>query len=218
MTTKLSPVLEQAKETSLNHHQVEDAEPVWEIATLFPAQGDWSEEDYLTLDTNHFVEFSDGYIEVLPMPTESHQDIVLLLCELLKQFVKSRNLGKVLLAPLRIQLWPGKYREPDVVFMFKANQDRRGEQFWRGADLVMEVVSPDKQSRERDWVKKKQDYAQAGIPEYWIVDPSLQTITVLYLEEEVYTMHGESRMGEQATSHLLPGFAVDVASVFAVQE
>src|SRR3954465_7048406 len=61
------------------------AEPAWEIARLFPAQGNWSEQDYLSLthDTNWLVEFSDGSIEVLPMPKTSHQLIVQFLNNLL---------------------------------------------------------------------------------------------------------------------------------------
>jgi hypothetical protein len=51
-------------------------EPVWEIASLYPKQRYWSEEEYLALDTNHLIEFSDGYIEVLPRPTRVHQSIV----------------------------------------------------------------------------------------------------------------------------------------------
>ena len=50
--------------------------PAWEIALLFPPQGEWSETEYLALDTNHLVEFSDGCIEVLPMATIFHQRIV----------------------------------------------------------------------------------------------------------------------------------------------
>ena len=112
------------------------AEPTWEVAFLFPNQGYWSEEDYLALDTNHLVEFSDGYLEVLPMPSQSHQFIVAFLYRALLQFVMEHDLGKVLFAPLRIQLWAGKYREPDLVFMLKKHDDRREEQYWRGADLV----------------------------------------------------------------------------------
>ena len=55
-----------------------------------------------------------------------------------------------------------------------------GEQFSLGADLVIEVVSD--QGRPRDLEIKRQEYAQAGIPEYWIVDPQLEQITVLALE------------------------------------
>ena len=50
------------------------AEPAWEVALLFPAQGEWSEDDYLWL-TDHtrcLVEFTDGHVEVLPMPTDAH--------------------------------------------------------------------------------------------------------------------------------------------------
>lgn len=43
-------------------------EPVWDIAKLFPYQGQWSESDYLKLNGNYFVEFSHGHVEVLPMP------------------------------------------------------------------------------------------------------------------------------------------------------
>jgi hypothetical protein len=44
-------------------------DPAWPVALLFPLQGDWTEEDYLALDTNRMVEFVDGCLEILPMPT-----------------------------------------------------------------------------------------------------------------------------------------------------
>ena len=57
-------------------HADQVVEPAWEVAFLFPAQGEWSEHEYLELDTNHLVEFSHGQIEVLPMPSDRHQAIV----------------------------------------------------------------------------------------------------------------------------------------------
>ena len=52
-------------------------EPAWEIARLFPNQGGWSEQEYFDLSRgNRLVEFSDGFVEVLPMPTTTHQMIV----------------------------------------------------------------------------------------------------------------------------------------------
>src|SRR5689334_1874676 len=56
--------------------QPEGAEPAWDIARLFPLQGYWDEDDYLSLDTNYLVEFTDGFVEVLSMPKPSHQRIV----------------------------------------------------------------------------------------------------------------------------------------------
>ena len=48
------------------------------VLDLLPPQGQWSEEMYLWLTdhTNRFIEFTDGYIEVLPMPTDAHQSIL----------------------------------------------------------------------------------------------------------------------------------------------
>jgi Uma2 family endonuclease len=189
-------------------------EPTWKIALLFPNQGQWSEADYLALDTNHLVELSDGRLEVLSMPTTSNQWIVLYLYELLKAFAYP-HLGLVLTAPLRVRLWPGKFREPDVVFMTKDHRDRVQEDCWEGADLAMEVVSDDPESRKRDLVDKPSEYARAGIREYWIVDPKVQQITVLFLRGKKYRQVGKYEAGTTAASRLLPGFAVDVTSVFA---
>jgi Uma2 family endonuclease len=93
------------------------AGPAWQIAELFPDQGHLSQSDYLFLTerTNRLVEFSDGQIEVLSMPTTGHQEIVLFLVTLLRQFITPRNLGRALMSPLRVQLRGGQFREPDVV-------------------------------------------------------------------------------------------------------
>src|SRR5207248_3201985 len=91
-------------------------EPEWEVARLFPPRGAWSEEEYLLLPTNRLVEFSEGALEVLPMPGQSHQLLVLFFYRLLSSWVEARSLGLVLLAPFPVRLWPGKFREPDVLF------------------------------------------------------------------------------------------------------
>lgn len=188
-------------------------EPTWEVARLFPLQGNWTEEEYLALGSNQLVEFSHGYLEVLPMPTTSHQAIVEFLHELLKLFVRPRQLGRAMFAPLKVCLWPGKFREPDVLFMLAANLGRILDEYWQGADLVMEVVSTD--NRRHDLETKRLEYARAGISEYWIVDPRPATITVLKLAGDQYVVHGEFAPGERAASALLSGFSVDVAEVFA---
>lgn len=188
-------------------------EPTWEITKLFPNQGDWSETEYLALETNQLIEFSAGRLEFLPMPTQLHQFIVFHLYRLLWAFVTEGQLGVVLGAPMRVRVQAGKYREPDILFMARKNHALRGEHYWRGADLVVEVVSPD--DPERDYVLKRQEYAEAGIAEYWIVDPMREVITVLALEDGAYVVHGEFASGEAAVSKLLAGFTVDVAAVFA---
>ncbi len=64
-----------------------EPELTWEIARLFPAQGEWSEEEYFALDNNHRVEYSDGFLEFLPMPTIFHQLILQYLYGELKAFI-----------------------------------------------------------------------------------------------------------------------------------
>jgi Uma2 family endonuclease len=99
--------------------------------------------------------------------------------------------------------------------MLKEDSDRIGEEFWRGADLVMEIVKGDAEDRRRDMVVKRAEYARAGIAEYWIVDPQEEQITVLHLSGKRYVVHGQFSRGEAATSHLLAGFGVDVAAAFS---
>ena len=195
------------------HHE---SEPAWDVARLFPPQGLWSEADYMDLTerTNRLVEFTDGCIEVLEMPTQAHQFLVRFLVDAMRAFVEPRHLGEVLFAPLRVRISANKFREPDVVFMRNHHADRRKEDFWEGADLVMEVISKDPESRRRDMEVKRSDYAEARIPEYWIVDPAEMRVTVLALVGEAYAVHGEFGVDEQATSLLLPGFAVKVAKLF----
>lgn len=192
-----------------------NGEPTWDIALIYPYQGEWSESEYLDLPTNRLVEYDDGRLEFLPMPTTLHQWIFFYLCRLLHDFVSSQQLGLVLPAGTMVRLWQRKYREPDVVFMLDKHRDRVGKRYWKGADLVMEVVSDDRKSRKRDLVEKRDEYARAGISEYWIVDPKEKQITVLRLKGKKYLVHGTFKEGQTANSHLLRGFTVDVASALA---
>jgi Uma2 family endonuclease len=191
----------------------DSGEPVWDIARLFPNQGHWSEEEYLALRGNYLVEFSHGHVEVLPMPTESPQNIVAFLYEAILMFVRAGDLGKVLFAPLRVRLEPGKFREPDIAFMLKTHAGRRMNEYWDGADWVVEVVSDD--DRRRDLEKKRFDYARAGIPKYWIVDPANSAIYVLKLDGDHYVEQGIFTDGGLATSATIKGFEVNVSAVFA---
>ena len=76
----------------------------------------------------------------------------------------------------------GKFREPDILLLRDRSDPRYQDRYWQGADLVAEVVSPD--HPDRDLVEKRADYAEAGIPEYWIADPRDETLTVLAGRED----------------------------------
>jgi len=189
-----------------------EAEPAWDVALLFPLQGEWSEQEYLDLAarTNRLIELVDGRLEVLPMPDEDHQYIIWYLMEALRDFVKPRRLGKVLFAGIPVRLAARNMREPDVVFVLAENVKQNRKEVWNKADLVMEVVSKGDPGRDRK-VKRK-EYAEAGIREYWIVEPTRKRIMVLTLPEgeTAYAVTGEFGLGAMASSVLIPGFAIDV--------
>jgi Uma2 family endonuclease len=197
-----------------------DTDFAWEVATLFPPQGDWSENAYLDLTdrTNRRIEYAAGRLEFLPMPTELHEALVQFLFFALYQFVDGRQLGKVYSSGIRVRVGAQRFCLPDVLFLRKENFHLRHNRVWDGADLVMEVVSDSPSDRQRDYEQKLRDYAEAGIAEYWIVDSVRRTVSIYLLSGDKYAPHGELAPGEQAASATLAGFAVDVTALFAVAD
>ena len=188
------------------------AEPTWEIAALYPAQGTWSEDEYLSIHSNRRIEFDNGRLEFLPVRIIPHEDLMIWLFDLLRAFVRARKLGRVYCAGVRVYTTPTKYRVPDAVLVTPETQRVGEDKAFRGAELVMEVVSKD--DPDRDWIKKRREYARAGIREYWVVDPQKREIAVFMLKGARYEVHGRFKPGEIADSALLKGFEIDVREAF----
>ncbi len=192
---------------------IQIAREQYDLLDLLPDQGNWNTPDYLWLSgkSSRLIELVDGRIEVLVAPTEKHQSMLIYMFLLFRSLIAQIG-GKVAFAPLRLQLWDQRFREPDVLLVLDANDPRRANEFWSGADLVVEVVSPD--DPKRDLVDKRADYAQAGIPEYWIVNPITERIAVLQLDHDHYREFGDWGRGEIASSALLEQCHVTVSEVF----
>ena len=188
------------------------------LCEAVPRQGAWTDEEYLWLTdrSRRLIEFTDGYVQELPMPTSSHQAMLALLYRLFHAWLGPRG-GVVLFSALRLRVREGKFREPDLLVLRDSSDPRYQDRYWLGADLVVEVVSPDRP--ERDLVDKREDYAEAGIAEYWIVDPRDELITVLALRPEGYYVEdGVYARDSVATSPLLDGFGISVGDVFDILE
>ena len=203
MTTEAIPIASTTSQDALNAL----------LRDVLPPQGAWSDEEYLWLTDRcrRLIELTDGHVQELPMPTSMHQAILALLHVAFRAYVKPRG-GVVLFSALRMRIREGKFREPDLLLLRDRSDPRCQDRYWLGADLVVEVVSPD--DPDRDLVEKRADYAEARIPEYWIVDPRDETITVLALEGDGYVERGAYGRGSSAASSLLAGFTVDVAAAF----
>ena len=183
------------------------------VADSTALQGFWTQAQYLKLtnQSNRLLEFTDGRIEILPIPTQEHQAISRFLFLALYFFAQGIG-GNVFYAPLRLRIRDGKFREPDLLLVTDADDPRCRNDYWLGADLVVEVVSPD--NPDRDLIDKRKDYTEAGIPEYWIANPIAGTLTVLVLSGVEYREHGVFRPGKQVDSPSLPCFSVDVREIF----
>ena len=173
----------------------------------------WTEERYLRLTNgcSRLVELIDGRLEVLPSPTKRHQAVLRALFLALFPFVRELG-GDTFFAPLRLRIREGKFREPDLLLVKDADDPRSRDDYWRGADLVAEVVSPD--NPLRDTRDKRADYAEARVPEYWIVNPIDETVAVLVLDGGEYSDDGLFRRGDEVDSPSLPGLKVAVGDLF----
>ena len=194
-----------------------------EIVDLFPRQGHWTEADYMALpETNRIIELSEGRVVIPDMPTTSHQRVVGKLFRLMSDYTEAQNLGEVCVAPLRVRLWPGKFREPDIVFIHRDHDDRIEEDYWGVPNLIVEVISPRTQkssgTEHIDRVEKFFEYAKAGVQEYWLVNPTAGTIEIYVLLDGAYHLLSRWSNGEVARSKVLDGFEVPVEAVIPGSE
>lgn len=190
----------------------QNGQPTKEIVSLFPKQGEWTEDDYFRLpETNRIIELSEGRLIITPSPTEKHQRISGKIYFLIYSHVSRKNLGEVRYSPLDVRLYRGVIREPDIVFMSNEHRDRITEKYWGVPDLIVEILSESTEKEDR--VTKFFEYLKAGVSEYWIVDPFRQTIEVFVLENETYVTFGKWGIGETAKSKLLDGLEVNVKEV-----
>lgn len=137
-----------------------------------PKRRAMSYEEYMEFaDENRIVEWVDGEAIIYMPPLMEHQRIVTFLDNLLQAFVQLFNLGLVLPAPFAVRLWSdGPVREPDLLFVRTEHMYKVSSKQFDGApDLVVEIVSPGSVTEDR--VRKFSEYEQAGVPEYWLIDP-----------------------------------------------
>jgi Uma2 family endonuclease len=128
-----------------------------------------SYEDFLVHYEDTFAEWVDGRVIMSPPVSLKHQDIVGFLESLLRFYIVSRSLGKILMGPFQMKMEKSG-REPDIIYVSSQRFDRLGDIYLDGpADVAVEVIS--KESRHRDTVKKMNEYESAGVLEYWLIDP-----------------------------------------------
>lgn len=131
-----------------------------------------------------WAEWVEGKIEEMSNPSLIHQRIVRFLTAILQFYVESKGLGEVLPAPFQLKFdFRNTGRQPDIMFVSKANADKIKKQYVeKTADLVIEIISPE--SRTRDKGDKFYEYEQAGVREFWLIDPDRKRAEFYTLGED----------------------------------
>lgn len=159
-------------------------------------------EEFLVWADSTHAEWVDGEVVIVSPVSVRHQEILGFLYKLLQVYVEYQELGTVLQAPFQMRLQNG--REPDLLFVAAQNRQRLGSTYLDGpADLAVEIVSPESVARDRG--EKFYEYAEGGVPEYWLIDPQTQFAEFYRLEGAHYR---PAFAGEEGIyrSQVVPGF------------
>jgi len=167
-----------------------------------------SEAEFLSLpESVEHIELIDGEVIVSPSPLFWHQEVLRRLVYALSSWAEGRSGVTIAQAPLDVRFAPGRILQPDaMVFLATIDREQPGP-INRVPELCVEVLSV---NRMYDRVTKRFIYGNAGVVEYWIVDPA----GLVEVRSGPELAH-ETSVTDLLTSSLLPDFSLDVPKLFA---
>ncbi len=173
-------------------------------------------DDFLALgETDGKWELDDGVLYIMASGSPDHQFLMRWLCRPIEDyFLEFERPPAQLLHEMTTILSRELQRapEPDVVIVLNERRDIMERSRVEGVpDIVVEILSTD---RNRDLVRKRQIYAEAGVLEYWLMDPRNDTITPLELRDGAYVERAVLEVDDVLTTPLLPGLAIPLADIF----
>jgi len=189
--------------------QLKTQTPTPPVAPMPPARMTF--EEFLEwADEDTFAEWVDGEVIVMSPVSFVHQNLSDFLAALLRHFTEAKELGLILTAPflMKLDVRPSG-REPDIIFIAREHSTLLKNVFLDGpADLAVEVVSPDSQTRDRR--DKFHEYQMAGVREYWLIDPSRKQAEFYLLGPD--GIYASMPVGEDGIFHseVLDGFWIKV--------
>lgn len=143
-------------------------------------------EDFLVKYDGKYAEFVNGEVITNMSVTKTHNELTNFLSFILQAFGEIRKIGKVFSEPYQMKMRFGDEvigREPDIFFVKNENFDKLNEKFFEGgADLVIEVISPE--SVYRDTQDKFEEYEKIGVKEYWLIDYTRRTANFYGFDEK----------------------------------
>ena len=171
-------------------------------------------DDYLALpESEYFQELVDGVLEQLPNPGVEHQCLLGSLYAALYPCLKAAT-PRPGVAFCRVAVAFSQFRlvVPDLVYVRMERRHLLRNPILKDApDLVVEILSQD---RAKDLIRNRRWYADAGIPEYWILDPVNDTLTILELSGNQYTERAVLGRNDTLTTPTLPGLTIPLTELF----
>ncbi len=178
-----------------------------------PEKERYTYADYAALPEGAPYQLIDGELVMTASPNIQHQRIVRRLLRVMDAFVEENDLGEVFVSPVDVYLSETDTPVPDLVFVAKERLGIVGAQKIEGApDLVVEVLSPS--TGYYDLRKKKRLYAEAGVAEYWVVDPLEESVEVHTNAGGAFDLHQRAEEGGRAASQTIGGFSVGLSDLF----
>ena len=173
-------------------------------------------DEFLALgETDERMELIDGVLYVMPTATIDHQFLMRWICRFIEDYLYGfqdppaeihHDITTILSEELQ------RVVEPDLVVILAGRDDIRSVRHVEGVpDIVIEILSTD---RNRDLVRKRQIYAEAGVREYWIFDPHNDTVLPLELQHGEYIERPALTAADTLTTPLLPGLSIPLADIF----
>ncbi|MCI5158845.1 MAG: Uma2 family endonuclease [Candidatus Electrothrix sp. AUS1_2] len=178
-----------------------------------PKQHQSALERFLALPEGTACQLIAGELIMSPAPIPLHQYIVAHICMKMLQFVEAADLGQVFVAPIDVRLNERNIFQPDILFISKEKASLIGKRMIESPpDLVAEVLSPS--SAYHDLRTKFRAYEQAGVQEYWIVDPERKSVEVFVNSAGKFELRQEVEGEGAVRSVLLQGLSIDLADIF----
>ncbi|MBE3586901.1 Uma2 family endonuclease [Desulfofundulus thermocisternus] len=170
-------------------------------------------EDYCRLPEGSPYQLIGGELVMTPSPTPYHQMVSMKLELKMAGYVLEKGLGVVLYAPVDVYLEETETYQPDIIYISNERLSIIEEKRINGApDLVVEILSPG--TGYYDLRTKYKVYEKSGVREYWIVDPHDKSVQVFCLKGGKYALDQEVEQQGEVQSRIIPGFAVEVESIF----
>jgi Uma2 family endonuclease len=168
-------------------------------------------QKFLEYAADIYAEWVNGEAIIFETPKVIHQQIGGFLYIMLSLYARSRSLGVVMIAPVAMQLCPhDPLREPDLLFVAQEHRDRLTVDRLKGpADLIVEVVFDSSVARAR--ADKFYEYQEAGVGEYWIIDPRPGKERVDFYQLQGDVRYQAALPDTQGRYHapVVPGFWLD---------